>query len=104
MSPIPAVTESDYLGQPEMAGHLKVLDVLRRWDPIGVIGDRNQDEYDAYAPDFIHRLDQRLPVAEIVEFMRGLAQHHMGMPTFDESRARACATELAELWRSWKER
>jgi hypothetical protein len=100
---IPAVTESEYRKQPEMAGHLKVLEVLRRWDPIGVICQDNQDEYDSYAVEFIHRLDHRVSVPEMVEFMRGLVLDHMGLPSFDEADARVCATELAEFWRSWKE-
>ena len=96
------MTESDYLKQPEMAGHLRVLEVLRRWDPIGVIGEGNQDEYDGYAVDFINRLDHRVSVAEIVEFMRALVLDHMGMSSFDEMHARACAAELVDFWRSWK--
>jgi hypothetical protein len=27
--------ESEYLKRPDAMGHLKVLEVLRRWDPLG---------------------------------------------------------------------
>lgn len=77
-----------------------VLGVLRRWDPIGVICESNQDEYDSYAVDFINLLDRGAPVPEIVEFMRWLALEHMGLSFFDETHARTCAMELARSWRS----
>jgi hypothetical protein len=36
---------SEYLGMPQNQPHLRVMAVLRRWDPIGVITEENQDEY-----------------------------------------------------------
>ena len=77
--------------------------MLRRWDPIGVICESNQDEYDSYAQEFASRLDAQMPVDKIVEFMRQIVLEHMGMSSFNEVRARACATELAASWRSWKD-
>ena len=97
------VTLPDYFSDPEFAGYFKVLEVLRRWDPIGVICDDNQDEYDGYSVGFMRLLDAGASVDDLVREMRGIVLEHMGMPSFDEAHARACATELAEFWRSWKD-
>ena len=35
---------SEYLSMPQNQPHLKVMAVLRRWDPIGVISEWNQDD------------------------------------------------------------
>jgi hypothetical protein len=97
------VTLPDYFSDPDFAGHFKVLEVLRRWDPIGVICDDNQDEYDGYSVGFMRLLDAGASVDDLVREMRGIVLEHMGMPSLDEAHARACATELAEFWRSWKD-
>ena len=97
------MTLPDYFSDPEFAGYFKVLEVLRRWDPIGVICDDNQDEYDGYSVGFMRLLDAGASVDDLVREMRGIVLEHMGMPSLDEAHARACATELAEFWRSWKD-
>jgi hypothetical protein len=98
-----AASHFEHLHPRRVAAYDRVRQVLRRWDPIGVVCDENQDEYDSYAQEFASRLDAEAPVDEIVEFMRTLVRDHMGMSSFDEARARACATELAVFWRSWKD-
>lgn len=98
------MTLPNYFSDPEFAGHLKVLEMLRRWDPIGVIGDDNQDEYDGYSVGFLRLLDSGASVDDLVREMCQIVLGHMGMSSFDEVHARACATELAEFWRSWKDR
>jgi hypothetical protein len=95
--------ESDYFSNPEFAGHLKLLDVLRRWDPIGVICESNPDEYDGYSAGFMRLLDGRASVDDVVAEMRSLVLEHMGLSSFNEAQARACAAELVEFWRSWKD-
>lgn len=32
---------------------LHIMAVLRRWDSIGVVSDKNQDAYDSYAANFV---------------------------------------------------
>lgn len=94
----------DYFQKPEFAGHLKVLEVLRRWDPIGVICESNQDEYDSYSTRFVTMLDQGVTTDDLLRAMRALVTDHMGMPSFDEVHSRSCAAELVDFWRSWKHR
>ena len=100
---MPPVSNADHLHPRRVAAYERVREALRRWDPIGVICESNQDEYDSYAQGFAARLDAQVTVDEMVEFMRQLVLGYMGMPSFNEPRARACATELAEFWRSWKD-
>jgi hypothetical protein len=99
---MPPLNNADHLHPRRVAAYERLHEVLRRWDPIGVICESNQDEYEAYAQDFAVRLDAHVEVDEIVGFMRQLVLGHMGMSSFDEARARDCAAELTEFWRSWK--
>ena len=100
---MPVASDADHLHPRRVAAYDEIRAVLRRWDPIGVICESNQDEYDSYAQEFASRLDAQASVDKIVEFMRKLVLEHMGMPSFHEARARACATELAVFWGSWKD-
>ena len=52
------MSKSEYLKRPDAQGHLKVMELLRKWDPIGVITKENQDEYDMYSADIVRLLDQ----------------------------------------------
>jgi hypothetical protein len=96
--------QSDYLSMPQNQPHLRVMAVLRRWDPIGVITDENQDEYDGYSVQIVHMLDRCATVNDIVEYMRLAVTEHMGMSHFDEPHSRDCAEELVNYWRSRRDR
>ena len=89
----------DYLNRPDAAGHLKVMEILRRWDPIGVIDEANQDEYDSYAVGFVRLLDAGAAVDDIVEHMRHIVTTRMEI-RFDESHSRDCAAEMVTFWQS----
>lgn len=91
---------SDYLDTPRSRPHLKVMAVLRRWDPIGVIDEDNQDKYDGYSAEMVRLLDRGATVDDLVRHMRRIVTHRMGMRYFDESHSRDCARELVENWRS----
>lgn len=97
------MSNTDHVHPRRLAAYDRVREVLRRWDPIGVICEANQDEYDSYAADFVSRLDQHVPVDQIIALMRDLALDHMGLGRFDEASARPCALELVEFWRTWKD-
>src|SRR5688500_16209903 len=77
------VEHSDYLSMPQNQPHLKVMAVLRRWDPIGVISEDNQDEYDGYSVDVVRLLDRGATVDDIVAYMRWAVTDRMGMSVFD---------------------
>jgi hypothetical protein len=93
------VEQPDYLRLPQNQPHLKVMAVLRRWDPIGVISEHNQDEYHSYSVDVLRLLDRGATVDEIVEYMRWVVTDRMGMSHFDEEHSRDCAQELVDYWR-----
>ena len=93
----------EYFQDPQFAGHFKVLEVLRRWDPIGVICQGNQGEYDSYSTDFMTMLDHGATADDVLRAMRTLATGHMGLACIDEAHSWACAEELVEFWRSWKD-
>jgi hypothetical protein len=95
--------QSDYLSMPQNQPHLKVMAVLRRWDPIGVISEDNQDEYDGYSVDVLHMLDRGATVNEIIDYMRWVVTDRMGMSHFNEPHSRDCAQELIDYWRSLKD-
>jgi hypothetical protein len=94
------LTDSEYLRRPDAQGHLKVLKVLRRWDPIGVIGEDNQDEYDMYSATFVRILDAGATVDALLKHMRWIVTERMSI-AFDERHSKDCANELVEFWRSW---
>lgn len=89
---------SDYLDMPQNQPHLRVMEVLRRWDPIGVIDENNQDEYDSYAAPIVGLLDRGATVDDVVAYMRWVVTDRMGMSRFDEPHSRDCARDLVEYW------
>lgn len=94
----------DYPSLPQDQPHLKVMAILRRWDPIGVISENNQDEYDSYSAAVVRLLDRGATVDDIVNYMRQVATVNMGMSVFDEPHSRDCAKELVDDWQSRKGR
>ena len=92
---------SEYLSMSYNQPHLKVMAVLRRWDPIGVIGEDNQDEYDGYSVDVVRLRDRGATVDDIVDYMRWAVTDRMGI-AFAEPHSRDCAEELVNYWRSRK--
>src|SRR5262245_50723943 len=91
---------SEYLSMPQNQPHLRVMAVLRRWDPIGVISEANQNEYDSYSVDVKRMLDQGATVNQLVDYMRWVVTDRMGMSYFDEAHSRDCAQELVDYWSS----
>lgn len=93
------MAESEYLRMPQNQAHLKVMEVLRRWDPIGVISDTNQDEYDAYSVPIVRMLDAGATADQVMDYMRWVVIERMEIG-FDEPRSRSCAEELVAYWRT----
>lgn len=68
---------SDYLKQVGAQGHLKVKEVLRKWDPIGVYYPGStcpDDEYDSYSGAVVDFLDHGSPKVEILRYLDGPAR------------------------------
>ncbi len=89
---------SDYLRRPDAAGYLKVLEVLREWDPIGVISSANQDEYDSYAPAIVRMLDAGVSEALLFEHMAEIVTERMGI-NVDRHKTKECASQLVQFWK-----
>ncbi len=88
----------DELKQSQAQLHSKVITVLRRWDPIGVISESHLDEYDRYASTIVRLLNEGADVQKMVDHMRNLVLVAMGMASFDEPHSRKCAEELVSCW------
>jgi hypothetical protein len=96
--------ESEYLTRPDARGHLKVLEVLRQWDPIGVVSEKNQDEYDALAPRLVRLLDARCTPKELARELYRIKTKEMGLCGFWlMSHEKKIARELVEWWDEWKD-
>lgn len=98
-------SDSEYLGRPDVQGHLKVQEVLREWDPIGVEPNENPgcfDGYDSYAGPIMHELNGDADMEVMVAWLRRSAAEHMGLSSFNENHARQLMKDLKEWWVEWK--
>lgn len=96
---------SEYLRDAAAQGHLKVLEVLRDWDPIGVEPNKNPgcfDEYDSYAGPIMHELNGGADIEAMVAWLRKSATEYMGLSYFDENHAKQLMMKLKEWWADWK--
>lgn len=105
--PTPDPMQSAYIKRPDARRHLKVLETLRKWDPIGVAEmpggcDEYEDEYDSYAPGIIRMLDANATKVELVNALEQIALVHMGLSYHDRDHAFACVEELIEFWQARK--
>jgi GNAT superfamily N-acetyltransferase len=97
---------SDYLKRLGAQGHLKVKEVLRKWDPIGVYGpggDGPDDEYDAYSAPVVAMLDHGASKGEIVSYLEKVCVEHIEVG-FDRKHTEALVDELLTFWSGWKQR
>jgi len=94
-------TNSEYMRRPDAKGHLKVMELLRKWDPIGVISENNQDEYDTYAPPIVRMLDAGIPENELFKHLQHIVTDGMGVPC-DKKHTREISHELVAFWMKWK--
>ena len=92
------MTTNEYLRRPEAKGYVKVLEILRLWDPIGVISEDNQDEYDGYAAPIVRHLDRGTTVRALQKLMVRIVVENIGI----KAHTRACAKELVRFWKEWK--
>jgi hypothetical protein len=94
-------TESEYTRRPDAKGHLKVMELLRKWDPIGVITDENQDEYDGYFANIVRLLDAGISEKDLFKHMKEIVEEQMGIPC-DKKHTKQIVHELVEFWKEWK--
>ena len=95
---------SDYLRRLDVQGHLKVMEALRKWDPIGVFEiDPNwpADEYDRFSAPILNMLDANAPKEKMVKYLEGICVGHIGV-SFDRSHTEKVLDELIDFWPRWK--
>jgi hypothetical protein len=95
------MSEPDYLKRADAKGHLKVMAMLRKWDPIGVISSGNQDEYDSYSPQIVRLLDHGCTAEELAAHLDQLVTDQMRL-IVDHKRDLEIAKELVLWWKDWK--
>lgn len=98
------MSRNEYVKRPDAVGYLKVCEILREWDPIGVFGpDSNcpPDEYDSYAPSIIRLLDAGGDVKQVAAELREIAHKKMGIST-PRSDDLSIAKELVAFWQELK--
>ena len=64
--------DSEYLHRPDVQGHLKIMELLRKWDPIGVYypgSDCPLDEYDGYSATIVRMLDAGVSEKELFKHL-----------------------------------
>jgi hypothetical protein len=92
------MNDREYLKRRYAVGHPKVLDALRRWDPIGV-SDDSPHEYDTYAPVIVGLLDRGISRQDLARYLSQLVSENMGGgsdPTQDDE----IAEELVSFWKT----
>ncbi|MBX2853042.1 MAG: hypothetical protein KTR15_15000 [Phycisphaeraceae bacterium] len=97
-------SDSEYLQRPEAQPHLKVMEVLREWDPIGVDPNNTPgafDEYDSYAGPIVSFLDQGVDIDVMLNYLRRIVHDHMGLTNFEENKTRQLLRELIAWWAEW---
>jgi hypothetical protein len=96
--------ESEYLKRPDAQPHLKVMECLRKWDPIGVFSidsDWPKDEYDGYSGPIVRMLDAGISAKDLAKHLRGLAEKNMGCQC-DRAKTMEIAEELVAYWKQIK--
>jgi hypothetical protein len=94
------MSESEYLKRSDATRHLKVMECLRKWDPIGVFDDDSdwsKDEYDGYSGQIVLMLDAGVDVKFLAKHLRGLAENNMQVGC-DAAKTMTIAQELVEYW------
>ena len=96
--------DSEYLKRPDAQPHLKVMEALRKWDPIGVFSigsDWPKDEYDGYSGPIVRMLDAGIDAKALAKHLRRLAEKNMGCRC-DRAKTMEMAEELVEFWKQLK--
>ena len=92
-----------YVIETDDPAYLRVADILCRWDPIGVMNEKNRDEYDIHVPVLIRFLYETNPTSDaLTGFMRRIASKHIGLTFVSKRSVRPFAEELHSFWQDWE--
>ena len=101
--------EPELFKRPDAKLYREVRRALRRWDPIGVLGEDSdcpRDEYDNYAPGIVRLFHEGTSVAQLAEALHEIATESMGLGSRTQKippGTLRIAHELLELWEKWKQ-
>ena len=103
MKEIPEEYKSEYVKRPDVQGHLKVMECLRKWDPIGVINDPNwpDNEYDGYSAAIVHMLDSGVSKKDLLKHLKKICIENIGIG-FDKVKTEKIVDEMLAFWKDWK--
>jgi hypothetical protein len=95
--------DSEYVRRPDAQRHLKVMELLRKWDPIGVLDDTEwpDDEYDIYSAPMARMLDAGISEKNLYNHMKSIVKERMELAC-DKKKTKQIAHELVEFWKEWK--
>lgn len=95
--------ESEYLHRPDAKGHLKVMELLRKWDPIGALDDPTwpDDEYNMYSAPIVLMLDAGVSERKLYGHLKRIVTDRMELRC-DKTKTKQIAHELVEFWKEWK--
>jgi len=96
--------DSEYLHRPDAQGHLKIMELLRKWDPIGVYypeSDCPLDEYDGYSATIVRMLDAGVSEKELFKHLYRIETDHMGLKG-NKQNTKSIAKEMIAFWKAWK--
>ena len=91
----------DYVSRADVFRHMRVLDVLREWDPIGVYGPGSScpdDEYDSYAAGIMTSLERGASTQEIARHLSAIVKSSMGLTGPDSAGEQSAAEHLKHVW------
>jgi len=96
--------KSKYLQRPDVQGHLKIMELLRKWDPIGVFGiddDWPKDEYDGYSATIVRMLDAEISERDLFKHLYQIETEHMGL-NGNKKNTKSITKEMIAFWKEWK--
>jgi hypothetical protein len=69
------------------------------WDPIGVAGDENDDEYESYVGPCLRLLEKKADTDEIVKYLNYIIGEYMGLG--DKGIKYSKPVEFAQRMQAW---
>ena len=86
--------------RPNEELHRKVLEMLRDWDPIGVISEDHQDEYESYAAAIVRLLDGGRDAVKLADHLGRIRVVSIGLSDSESERQKdiEIARRLVDWW------
>jgi hypothetical protein len=96
---------NDYLSRADVRGHLKIIELLQKWDSIGIYNSGSNaptNEYDGYSTEIVRALDAGANAQKIAEHLGWIVRERMELPS-DPIHDLKIAEEMVSFWAQWRE-